>query len=245
MTTTKIFILIILTSLYQSFGQSVYAIIKEKHCEEIIPFAEVLLLKNAITVDKATSDMDGKLIFKNVNPGDYKISTKYVGCFPDTTFIHISPKTDQNLKIEMSCNFIKCYDIALDSNTVDFSSNQLTPIEFISYLKINSSSNVDTKSSIENKILTITGHAKQTWITLKDISFLITIINSNEKSKCVWTDYASVRHEYSISTIGGQAMNLIDSYRHNEVYPYFLNECSTTDEQRIKEIKKWWAKLDK
>lgn len=85
------------------------------------------------------------------------------------------------------------------------------------------------------------GVSKKGWITKADVAYLITLVNSDEKCKCVqnaFSSYMIPSTEYS--TIGGVAMDIIDAYRTGETYPDKMWKCTKYDKQRAQEIKEWW-----
>ena len=90
-------------------------------------------------------------------------------------------------------------------------------------------------------LLTTGKGADKHWIKETDIKYLIPLINSDEPAYCVMQAVSSqlpgVKDE---STLGGQSMNLIDAYRNEKEYPYFLTSCAVSDKKRANEIMKWW-----
>lgn len=117
---------------------------------------------------------------------------------------------------------------------IDF--KKLTPKEYFEKLKI-SSAKYDPKQTY---LLTISSQSPEYWITKNDVEFLMYYIDSEQPSYCVMQFVSSYLPINEKATFGGQAMNLIDSYRLNKGYPYILTDCSKNDETRSEEIKKWW-----
>ncbi len=95
--------------------------------------------------------------------------------------------------------------------------------------------------------LTTGNRAKSDWIKESDLNYLMTLIESKRRAKCVKESISSDWKPGSddFSTLGGQVMNIIDSYRKNEPYPNFFVDCSITDSTRVQEIKKWWEERSK
>jgi len=69
-------------------------------------------------------------------------------------------------------------------------------------------------------------------------------IYSGEKCKCVIKVYSDYLPFDDYSTIGGQAMNLIDAYRKNENYFDAPWDCSKNDSIRAKNIVSWWKSIN-
>ncbi|MNK19084.1 hypothetical protein D3C87_373020 [compost metagenome] len=117
---------------------------------------------------------------------------------------------------------------------IDF--KKVTPKEYFAKLKIDSSK----FDSQKNYLITIPMTTPKSWMTKKDVEYLMNYIDSEEPAYCVMQIISSHLPLNEKSTLGGQAMNLIDSYRLKENYPYVLTDCSKTDKKRITEIRKWW-----
>ncbi len=94
-------------------------------------------------------------------------------------------------------------------------------------------------------IITTIGQADSNWISKDDIENLIKMIDSEQPAYCIMRVISSHLPVGEESTLGGQVMNLIDSYRFKRPYPYFLTDCSKTDNDRQKEIKDWWTEINK
>ena len=94
-------------------------------------------------------------------------------------------------------------------------------------------------------ILITVGQADSNWISKSDIPKLIKYIDSEQPAYCVMRVISSHLPVGEESTLGGQVMNLIDSYRLNKPYPYFLTDCSKSDKERQKEILDWWNEINK
>ena len=231
-------ILIVIVSL-NNYGQIINGRVCDKQNKVTLPFASIGIYKNEILIYEANTDIDGKFQFKNVGLGDFKLITKYIGCKPDTTLLKLISDKEYVINLTLFCEGIICIETVVDSSVIDFKFVNISVTDFLKYLRL------DTKSPIERKILLISGHSKTNWITLNDIHYLMPLIASKEKAKCVWTEVSSIHRHYDNSTIGGQVMNLIDSYRLNKQYPFFLQDCSTTDTSRIAEITEWWKQLKK
>jgi hypothetical protein len=91
-------------------------------------------------------------------------------------------------------------------------------------------------------VIATIGQADSTWITQNDISELIKYIGSEQPARCVMRAISSHFPVGETSTLGGQVMNIIDAYRLNKPYPYFLCDCSKSDKKRQKEILDWWKR---
>lgn len=132
-------------------------------------------------------------------------------------------------------NFVFSQEDILSKNSVDFNKTSLR--EFVAKLKIDSSM-IDNEQN-HFYILTTINKADLNWIKEEDLPILMSLIESKEPSYCVM-QFISSQLLFEKSTIGGQVMNLIDSYRYRKQYPYFLIDCSKNDYRRAEEIKKWW-----
>ncbi len=120
-----------------------------------------------------------------------------------------------------------------ESTNIDLA--KISVKEYVALFKIR-----DKKRS-QLHFLSIKETAPKNWIQKSDIEFLIKFVDSKEPANCVVQIRSSHLHFNDSSTVGGQVMNLIDSFRFNKDYPYFLDDCSKTDKIRVTDIKKWWA----
>ena len=132
-------------------------------------------------------------------------------------------------------NFVFSQDDNLSRNSVNFKKISLR--EYVAKLKIDSSLIDDEENHFY--ILTTINKADLDWINEEDLPFLMSLIESKEPSYCVM-QFISSQLLFEKSTIGGQVMNLIDSFRFKKQYPYFLVDCSKNDARRAEEIKRWW-----
>jgi hypothetical protein len=239
MTKTIITFFLIIIAFSKIYGQSIIGFTTDQNEKEAEPFVSINLYRSDSLVSKVISDIDGKFLFKKLIEGDYIIVAEQTGCKSDTARLNLKTEKEYTVKIKLTCERIICKVIYSDSSFIDFNVNSLMVADFIKYIRLND------KSSYESKILTIKGQAKSGWITLNDILFLMPLIHSKEEAKCIWTEISSVHPHYSFSTIGGQAMNLIDSYRFAKHYPFFLQDCSSNDKNRVDDITKWWNQLNK
>jgi hypothetical protein len=134
-------------------------------------------------------------------------------------------------------------NIAITNSKYDSENNGLrfdsiTVTEFVELLPIN-------EVYLDNfYIITTIGHADSTWITKSAISKLIKHIDSEQPAYCVMRLVSSHLPIGEKSTLGGQIMNIIDSYRLNRPYPYFQTDCSKSDKERQKVILDWWNKIN-
>lgn len=120
----------------------------------------------------------------------------------------------------------------LDSNgIVDF--KVITVKEFMKELIVNKRE--------ENTIYTLNyNHPADTnWITKEDIKYLMNFIYSKQDAKCIMNISASLLGKGS-STIGDQAIRLIEAYRNKENFPNEMLICSKYNDNKKNEIEKWW-----
>jgi len=111
--------------------------------------------------------------------------------------------------------------------------NKATPGQFLGIL----SSGFDPLNKMN---FVSTGDFPKDWIKPEDVNFLMKQIHSEEKCKCivkVWSSYLPI---YDYSTVGGQAMNMIESYKNHVPYYPGLWNCAKNDSLRAKEIETWW-----
>jgi hypothetical protein len=116
--------------------------------------------------------------------------------------------------------------------------SKLSPRQFLSLLKYSS----DTAKGV--KWVTVSNTSPDGWVTLQDVRYLMSVIHSKEKCKCVIKVYSSYLPVDDFSTVGGQAMNLIDSYRTQQPYCDRPWDCEKTDSARITRLEKWWKELN-
>ncbi|RYD54841.1 MAG: hypothetical protein EOP56_17895 [Sphingobacteriales bacterium] len=82
-------------------------------------------------------------------------------------------------------------------------------------------------------------------ITKQDVAALMPYIRSIKKTGCIVAVYCSYMPSYSeYSTLGGIAMDLIDTYRKKEDYPKEQWSCTKTDRNRADEIEQWWKSVN-
>lgn len=96
-------------------------------------------------------------------------------------------------------------------------------------------------STVAMSLLSLVNRAPSTWIQKDELIYLMTLIDSEEPAKCVVSVLASTLPLKETATIGGHAMDLLDTYRLGNKYPSFLTSCPKTDSARKAEIKTWWA----
>jgi hypothetical protein len=116
---------------------------------------------------------------------------------------------------------------------------KITVQEFVKILRV---SKIHDKTAY---ILVTINEAKPDWISLQDIERLIPLLNSTQPAYCVMQMISSQFPVNGHSTLGGQVMNLIDSYRFQKPYPFFLTDCAKTEEERKQEILAWWKEHKK
>jgi hypothetical protein len=115
----------------------------------------------------------------------------------------------------------------------------ITPRQLLSILKYDS----DTAKGV--KFITVSWDPPKDWVQLEDVNYFMQCIHSTEKCKCVIKVYSNYLPFDDYSTLGGQAMNLIDSYRLNESYFQGVWNCSKNDSLRAREIETWWESINK
>ena len=93
---------------YKSSGQVINGSVTDR--DEEIPFVQINLFRDSSLIAKTTSDVNGKFQFKNVGSGNFKLITEYVGCKADTTKLKLSNDKEFNIKIEMICQGIECWE---------------------------------------------------------------------------------------------------------------------------------------
>ena len=118
--------------------------------------------------------------------------------------------------------------------------HKITPKYYFSLLRL------DSDSAKGAKFISFGLDAPTNWIKLDDVKYFMQFINSTEKCRCIVKIHSSyIPPDNNFSTLGGQAMNLIDSYRKNEPYFYGLWNCSKNDILRAKGIMTWWKSINK
>jgi hypothetical protein len=155
--------------------------------------------------------------------------------------IHLSSQ-ELELKIKTDFDFKRYFDELILNKNVDCTQTFHSGVDFMhvslyDYIKI---LRIPKPCPNGEYCLTTFGKTGENWITDSDIENLIGLIDSRDTTYCIvqmissnlpkWTDY---------STLGGQIMNIIDSYRFNTSYPSFLCDCSKNDQNRKKEILEW------
>jgi hypothetical protein len=125
-----------------------------------------------------------------------------------------------------------------DTTQFSIDLHKTTPRQLLSILKYDS----DTAKGV--KYITVSFDPPKNWVQLEDVKYFLQFMNSNEKCKCVIKVFSSHLPFDDYSTIGAQAMNLIDSYRKNEPYFSGVWNCAKNDSLRALEIKTWWESLN-
>gem|GEM_PF-2998882 len=111
--------------------------------------------------------------------------------------------------------------------------DSVTTRQYFDTLKLNGDTSL-------HKLIVFIGHGRKNWISKNDIKYLIQFVYSTEKCACVWAMYANYVPPFDYSTLGAQAILLIESYRQdNEFFPGLRN-CDKTDFTKAKEIEEWW-----
>jgi len=99
---------------------------------------------------------------------------------------------------------------------------------------------IDETRKNQINLLTTIGQTDKNWLNIKDLEFLVSKVESNEKAKCVNRAISSFLPNPENMTIGNQAISIIESYRQNEPYPNALYICEIYDAEKRNEIRKWW-----
>lgn len=113
--------------------------------------------------------------------------------------------------------------------------SEISVKEFVAQLKI------EKENTHGLNLLSTIGQTNNNWITNSDLVFLISKIESTEKSKCVMRVISSNIPNPKNMTIGNQVISIIDSYRQNQPYPNGLTVCESYDEGKVNEIRTWWT----
>ena len=117
--------------------------------------------------------------------------------------------------------------------------NKKTVDEFIEMLPLKEGS----KPSIW--IITVGTQADIGWVNDSDNEMLMELIDNRKMAFCIMQAISSYLPAGETSTIGGVAMDLIDSYRNNSKYPLGLTTCTENNKKRQKEIQKWYKEFKK
>lgn len=129
--------------------------------------------------------------------------------------------------------------------------DSITVREFVEKLRyVDTPESVASEKTIKNSLilngLFTVNKAPKNWLSYEDVEFLISLISSEERAKCVIQTISSeLPGSDEHSTLGGQVMNIIDSFRLNKPYPYLLSDCSITESGRAEEIMLWWNQYKK
>ncbi|WP_157730094.1 hypothetical protein [Tenacibaculum jejuense] len=116
------------------------------------------------------------------------------------------------------------------SNRVEIS--KLNAKELISFLKTN------PEDDGFNILITI-GQTKADWLNQTDLEYLISKINSKEKSKCIVRQISSFIPDSKHMTIGNQVISILESYRKKESFPNSLYICKAYKEEKINKFFSW------
>jgi hypothetical protein len=166
-------------------------------------------------------------IFVDQNEGNI---AKYIDSDTEVTFL-----IDSDLN-QLFTDFTNLNNYDCSKNRLSIILDSITVNEYIDILKI------QNPIPYGIYILNTSGNAPNNWITKRDIAQMISLIDSQARTYCIMQMISSNMPDLlEYSTLGGQIMNLIDSYRFNKKYPYFLTDCSKNDDMRKKEIIEWWG----
>lgn len=79
------------------------------------------------------------------------------------------------------------------------------------------------------------------WLTEDDLKYLISLVDSKIKAKCLVRSISSQRLcSEDICTIGNHAIHILDCFINNRAYPDQLNICPNYSNDKKNEILKWW-----
>ena len=80
------------------------------------------------------------------------------------------------------------------------------------------------------------------WVKKENIEPLIKLLKSQEKCYCIVNPLSSYSASSESATVGGFAIELINSYRLKKKLSFGLWSCPETDERKANEIIAWWEK---
>jgi hypothetical protein len=200
---------------------------------QILPFVSVKLI--SIDTLETISDFDGKFSFTNIKPDTYTIVSEYVDHINDTSLITIKPNTTDTSLITLRCIKSNC-DVPTGNNGI-INMEEITVKEFIDALR------VDEKIKNRIYILYTTGQVNPDWINRSDIEYLMGLIYSKQNARIIFPGHISMVPRGQ-TTIGEHAINLIETYRLKHYFSTMEIVCPKYDNQKRKELRKWW-KLEK
>lgn len=206
------------------------------------------LIKKDINIEfqhKLKTDYRFKLYQKDSLIGDIDISTEQK---PFANFTNSEERfgfrLNESLKkiVEEDSNgiFINVLDTSEFSNYSFFNTYHFINFDSISVSEFVRLLPLRKIAPKQINIITTVGRADINWIRKNDIKRIIKLVNSEQPAYCIVRALSSRLPIKEESTVGGQVMNIIDSYRNKEQYPSFLTNCSKTDKERQQEILKWW-----
>ena len=116
--------------------------------------------------------------------------------------------------------------------------DQISVKEFIQELRI-----IERKEN-QDYIAHTGRQADSTWITKQDIEFLMTLIDSKDDAKCIKRVISSYWPSNERTTIGDQAISLIQCYRNGLIFPDTPIICSKFDESTRQSLRLWWKNMN-
>jgi hypothetical protein len=127
----------------------------------------------------------------------------------------------------------------IDSTVLWLDLNTTSVEEFVEMLPIKAYNQSDIF------ILTIGTEAEIGWVKESDIESLMELIKCKKKAYCIMKAISSQLPIGETSTVGGIAMDLIDSFRNRTEYPLGLTTCTGHNKNRVKEIQIWYNEFKK
>ena len=132
--------------------------------------------------------------------------------------------------------------MAYKQNSDIFNFNLSGPEEFLEFLKKDVfSSSPDNSLALFYPII---DPLPNNWIKAKHIPWLIKLIDSKEPCRAAFSLYSPV-FPTTQSTIGDEALRLIEGFRENIYPPMPVIFPTYTSKERKKEVLKWWNKWSK
>tara|TARA_B100001109_G_scaffold255538_1_gene259109 strand:- start:4408 stop:4800 length:393 start_codon:yes stop_codon:yes gene_type:complete len=119
--------------------------------------------------------------------------------------------------------------------------NKISVRQFVEELRIPAEKPEYPKNIIY--ILITVGQRDTNWISFRDIEYLMTLIDSKEKAKCIKRVISSYIPFEEKPTLGDQIILLINAYRKKLEFPNGLTLCGDFGDNQRAEIKDWWEEV--